>query len=242
MVYPCITRGNDPIAGMYGQPSSIPIRYHTARILHDRNKGAVVEGTQTGLDGHIDKTRGQHRIAVTTCAVNGPSGNFVKAFIRVPSAIMKIIGRTGCHDRVRQVIARPRFDYFAIEGRGAALYPHPTLVCNGLIKHTNDGLTTVSQCDQCTEVVEPRRESLGAVYGVENPNVLGINAHITKLFADDAVIRKLILYQPAKLGLYFSIDFGDGALVGFDDHITVSTKPRPNNIAAYISEAIRETN
>jgi hypothetical protein len=31
-------------------------------------------------------------------------------------------------------------------------------------------------------------------------------------------------------------------LVGFDDHITVSTKPRPNNIAAYISEAIRETN
>ena len=88
----------------------------------------------------------------------------------------------------------------------------------GLVHHPEHRRALVHQRDQRAPDRKPRDEGFGAVDRIEHPDIFGVLALAAEFLADDAVLGKIALDQPAHHRLGGAVGFGDrieilGALV-----------------------------
>lgn len=87
---------------------------------------------------------------------------------------------------LREVFTFTDFNPAAIKFRGWVI-PYEEFIEYGLVNDAKQGLAVFHKGDKCSEGSSSADKAFGAVYGVEDPLVVGVHVMASEFLAEDAV-------------------------------------------------------
>ena len=202
-------------AAIQSKGPAFPIGYHAASALHDGCVGKIVIRRQIGFHHQIHETRRKQPIAITIGAETGHSYRIGQALEAVCRRTREHLRGSGAQGRESQVLASPGSDPRTVQGSGSILYAKPTLPIHRLVDDAENGNPPARQGNQGPKYGDSAQEGLGAINGIDDPDVLGVRLVGAGLFADDAVVGIREADNPPQFGLYGPIHGGHRRVIGF---------------------------
>ena len=206
--------------GGVGGPAA-RVRDDAAGPADDRHKGCDVPEVHEGVVHDVRPARGDQHVAVAVAPGPGQPGLFHQR--PEPAAF----GAGGHSDRVacqeRGVLKPPgRADRGGppVERR-APVVAHEELLKDRLVDASEDGLPLVDEADQRAEERDSRREGLGAVDRVQDPDELRVRPLGPGLLANDPVAGELLSDQPPHKVLGAPVGGRDRGQVRLELHLDI---------------------
>src|SRR5215208_8137327 len=143
---------------------------------------------------------GEHAIGIAVAAIAGEPYRLLDLAEGLAVRAIHQPRTGGEQDRFRQALTRAHAQ-IALAGRAAVArrttVAAEALASERLIHDAKDRLAETRQCDQCAPRRHAADERLGAVDGVQHPNVFGIGTLLAEFLADNAVVRKRLINEGA---------------------------------------------